>query len=807
MTRSPSPLLAFALGAGLLPASTLAQEAPLTPHQPTLAWQTFRQQHGQDWNAVWNKATGTPKAIFGPGLRLETPVRDLDDARVAAGQLLQQFGELLGRGDSTFVEEIGVKANRVYVLVYRQTYQGLDVISGRADVRIHDTGAVSMFGASAVPIPGGFGLKPTLSAAAARAIAEGQVLGGPSTKQGAAPRLVIWAEAQGTAPTTATLAYEVQIDETPAKVQVGKAYVDAIGGKFLKFENEVYTCSGCGGTHVFPRAGGASRLDSAMAKAHALHTAARPHAGAVALTGTVMAWTNLNNTPYGNLTNVPLANLQVTSSAGNAVTDASGNFSIAYTGTTPVTVTATLTGSHSQRIRVASGTQMSASAVVTPGTPATIQLGTATMTDLDRSQTTTYYMVNDENEWLRSLLPNATTQMNRLSGMNPQVNINSTCNAYYTGFTINFYNAGGSCNMTAFSTVIYHEWGHGADDAFGGISQTDGLSEGWGDILGLYRTDQPVLGAGFFTNGGSVRDGRNTRTYPAGGGVHQQGETWMGFAWDFRENLRAKFGTPTAVQISERTVVASIAANATNQPDAVREVFILDDDDANLNNGTPHYDSLSRAAIKRALPFPKIQLGTLTHTPLQSTTEQLTPQVVRIKAVPISGSFTKVELNYKTGTTWAKEEMVPSGAQDEYIALIPGVLSPATVAYYIEATHNTNAVLRLPESTDNTYSVGKETLIFSDDFEGINKGWTHAQVATQDDWQWGAPQGKSGTSQSVAWSDPAAAASGVNCWGNDLGPTGFNGAYAANVENYLRSPGLVTTGKTGVTLRFKRWLT
>ena len=64
--------------------------------------------------------------------------------------------------------------------------------------------------------------------------------------------------------------------------------------------------------------------------------------------------------------------------------------------------------------------------------------------------------------------------MNTLSNMSAIVNINSSCNAFYSGNRINFYRAGGGCNMTGYSSVIYHVWGHGADAAFGGISQTDG---------------------------------------------------------------------------------------------------------------------------------------------------------------------------------------------------------------------------------------------------------------------------------------------------------------------------------------------
>ena len=100
--------------------------------------------------------------------------------------------------------------------------------------------------------------------------------------------------------------------------------------------------------------------------------------------------------------------IRVTSSAGNAYADANGDFSIPYTGTTPVTVTATLQGRHSLVVRVVQGTVLSGSALVTPGTPATIQIGTQNMGQLGFSQTSTYWHVDYINVWLRGLMPAAT---------------------------------------------------------------------------------------------------------------------------------------------------------------------------------------------------------------------------------------------------------------------------------------------------------------------------------------------------------------------------------------------------------------
>ncbi len=79
----------------------------------------------------------------------------------------------------------------------------------------------------------------------------------------------------------------------------------------------------------------------------------------------------------------------------------------------------------------------------------------------------------------------------------------------------------------------------------------------------------------------------------------------MGFAWDLWGFLKTSLGNAPGEAKAIEIVVKSIVTDAVNQPDAVREVFILDDNDGNLNNGTPNYDDLEKACIKRTLPYPK----------------------------------------------------------------------------------------------------------------------------------------------------------------------------------------------------------
>ena len=49
------------------------------------------------------------------------------------------------------------------------------------------------------------------------------------------------------------------------------------------------------------------------------------------------------------------------------------------------------------------------------------------------------------------------------------VNLNSTCNAFWDGAAVNFFKSGGGCNNTGeIAAVFLHEWGHGLDQNDGG---------------------------------------------------------------------------------------------------------------------------------------------------------------------------------------------------------------------------------------------------------------------------------------------------------------------------------------------------
>lgn len=614
-SRAPGAhsVLTFGLSTLALAASLVAQKAadpgPLREaaiqafasraNAEHTGWRDFQAQHAGTWFAHWNPATGTPSAIFGEGLALgDWRENTLEEARRHASLLLAAQRELLGLGTSEFREAVGTRIGRQWSFTFDQFFRGLPVVGGRADVRVSMAGRIAMFGSSAWPIPADFDTTPLVDATFATAAAWDHLGQSPNgVKQPAAtkePRLVIWGDADATATAPFHLAWEVPVSNVDADGAgpVGAYFVDARTGAVLRYRSDKHECGmpGCalGGPAEPATIGPAAPLPAP-----------------VNTTVTVRAWLRAGLDANDPITNQLLPGLQLSvPGIGVVTTDNNGQFTINIAAATVISV-GQLDGRHHGLM--AGANAPSGNFTVNPGVATTIQLLSSGATANEASHPTTSFWMDRVNEYSRSILGN-TAQLNTASACVPTVNIASTCNAYYTNNTINFYQAGGGCTNTATATIIAHEWGHGIDDRYGGISQTNGLSEGWGDIFAMYLVDDARVGSGFQTAGVGLRNGNNTRQYPTGSGVHAQGESWMGFAWKLRDRLATTYANRSqAITRTNTIVTGTIAANATNQQAAVLEVFLADDNDGNLNNGTPNYADLVWACTQHALPYPGIQ--------------------------------------------------------------------------------------------------------------------------------------------------------------------------------------------------------
>lgn len=107
---------------------------------------------------------------------------------------------------------------------------------------------------------------------------------------------------------------------------------------------------------------------------------------------------------------------------------------------------------------------------------------------------TGFYHLTMINRIAKTYLPNE-GWLDSTVGVN--VNINDQCNAYWDGFSLNFFKSGGGCaNTGEIPGVFLHEWGHGIDSNHGG-SADNGSGEAVGDTFAMIYMQQGCIGDGF----------------------------------------------------------------------------------------------------------------------------------------------------------------------------------------------------------------------------------------------------------------------------------------------------------------------
>ncbi|HVS18010.1 MAG TPA: hypothetical protein VMT18_05370, partial [Planctomycetota bacterium] len=504
--------------------------------------------------------------------------------------------------------------------------------------------------------------------------------------------------------------------------------------------------------------------------------------------------------------------LRVTSAQGNAITDSNGNFTIPGA-SAPLSVTVSYDGTYCATNNQAQG-DYSLNVVLNAASGNQILMNPAAAT-LVTPEANGFNWVGRMRDWTRAVNPaDATSDFLATSN----VNISSTCNAYYDGSSVNYYQAGGGCVNTAYSSVVLHEMGHWLNDRYGSGNGPDGFGEGNADNFSTHILDDPIVGMDFCGVGCHVRDANNNQQFCGDsnpgcwGGVHANGEVLMGALWKVRTRLKNSLGAPAGIAASNTLFNAWLNAYNDSEIKSIIELryLTLDDNDGNINNGTPNYSDIDGGFMQQGFPgFPLPYVVFSNVTDLPDTQNEVGPYVVQADIVanlapPLAGA----ELRYRVnGGAFQVVPMTPI-AGPTYGALIPGQTAPAKVEYYLTAQDNngnSNDFPTLGSATPIKFLVGVLNVYFVADFESGAAGWTHsANGGTQDDWQISSQFGVDTSFGKVG--DPTYAPSGTNIWGNDLGPSGWNGLYSSNVSNWLRSPSIDLSQATNSTLVLQRWL-
>ncbi|MBL4591801.1 MAG: hypothetical protein JKY96_07565, partial [Phycisphaerales bacterium] len=289
---------------------------------------------------------------------------------------------------------------------------------------------------------------------------------------------------------------------------------------------------------------------------------------------------------------MPLPYLNVSLQGGGAsITDVNGNYTIPNGGVSNVTIDATLDG---QWFNVSNflGSETAESVTGNPAAALNIVFNALNNDEQVRAQVNVYVEANRIRDLVLQANPAyplvANTQMdifvNRTDGFCPG-------NAWYDPSidTINFCLSGGGSPNTAWSSVVHHEYGHHLVSA-GGSGQGQ-YGEGTGDVMSLIILDDPDLGVGFFGScGGALRSAINSFVYPCATDGHACAPLLSGVVWQTRELLVAT-EPANYQQLLMNWHVNSILLHSGSliTPQITIDYLTLDDDDADIGNGTPHY--------------------------------------------------------------------------------------------------------------------------------------------------------------------------------------------------------------------------
>jgi len=747
---------------------------------PVRGLDDFRSRFGPNWTTHTNAITGRAELIYGgiaqwPGMP-RTDEEWMVRARlaVAASQSLHGVDiETLVSGRVQLLPLGIVGSGDKWAVELRQEIEGLRVHGATVNVLFDARGALISIQSHAVTDLDGLELEAEMAQAEAREQAvlafakEHSVLVTAVLEAG----LVVLPIDEPTR-RVGRLAFEVDVQSAAEGTEpVGRRYwIDARSGAPLRSEESV---------HFFDITGTVSTMATPGTQAD---SATNPE------------------------TSQPVKYMRIQHSGGTVFTDQNGVFTIP--GAAPAqNVTLSYAGTFADVDDDPTGTPYTQVVPLVPGSGNAVLLNPLAV-DTVTAQANVFNHVSTVRDYIRRITPSDATADRLFTG---HTNINATCNAFYDGGSINFYAAGGSCNNTAFSTVVAHEQGHWLNDLYGTFNGSDGMGEGNADIFALYVFDTHLNGQGFFTSGGAVRSGLNTRQFCGDcspgcyGGVHADGEPWMGAAWKVRANLNTSLGNTMGDLVADTLFMSWMNAYDQRQIRSVIELqwLLLDDDDANLANGTPHVVAIQNGFRTQGFPGYFIEFTNVSTIPVPTCEQSSYPVTANVNTVQ-GTTITAVTLSYRLGAgAFVDVPMVPIGG-DAWRGDIPYVSSPATVEYTVRAL-DSGGNTKIGLCSTRSFFIGSIAAFVTDGFEATG-GWTHGTVGdtsnANDDWQRGDPQGESG--------DPSSPSQGAACWGNDLGITGTgagNGAYQANVHNFLNSPAFNCSGQSNVNLIFDRWLT
>lgn len=428
-----------------------------------------------------------------------------------------------------------------------------------------------------------------------------------------------------------------------------------------------------------------------------------------------------------------------------AYADEDGDFTISNSGSSPVTVESRLWGEWF-KVNNQAGSSTVLSKTVTPPGPANFIQNSLNNDEYKRAEVNGYYQANIVRDFTLTYNPDYPGLQQTAFPVN--VNLNDNCNAYYDYSSINFFTSGGGCPNTAYSTIVHHEYGHHLVSMAG--SGQNEYGEGMGDVMGILITDDSGLAYGFFGDCDTpLRNADNDLQYPCSGEIHYCGQLLSGCVWDTRCELKDTNPSSYIDIISNLAINAMLLHTGSGiDPSITIDYLVLDDDNDNIYDGTPHYWEIAAGFGAHNMDAPDLVLIAFEFpnglpeliSPEGGTTTRANVYGVAGEPRPDTGI-----LYIDDGSGWDEIPMTEV-EPNSYDAVFPAGDCQNSVSYYFsaEATDGTTQYwpVDAPDEVFKTVFAYGIDVIISDDFEN-DLGWTveNSPSLTTGAWERGVPVG------------------------------------------------------------------
>ncbi len=627
-------------------------------------WQQFLDNNGV-WYVHFNERTGLPHRGYGSPIPT-SGANPTEMALAFAEEQLSLFNlpleSLVSSG-----KEINSKYDQVN---FRQQYSGVSVIGSRFTVKLYQ-GKVIMFGCDVYPDIE-LNTQPTITEEQAVIASKSNIYNEILTTMTSADLKIL--PVPGDYNFNYHLVYEIIVRTVSENVPANYlTYVDAHSGQVLSRTNTVQ--------HIHPGNPGKPAKSSPQ----------KPREEMLQVTTTVTGEVYQNN-PFETAITAGLPNIYITVASTNYSSDELG------TAIVPVDPGSAAT------IRLMGPWCRIYTDNTTPVMNVTLQDGQNDFSFDNNSnvkERSAYRSVQAIHDFQKFWLPD-------FEGMDIQlttnIDVEGTCNAFYDGSSINFYDIGGGCNATSLiADVCYHEYGHGINDKFyqslGGNFINGAMGEGYADFWALALNNTPLLGVGF--NTGDTEPLRrydiDPKVYPTDlvGQVHSDGEIIMGAWWDSHVLMGSDWNITMPLFVEAYSGMQAETANG-NEGEAYTDVLIdvlqADDNDGDITNGTPHGNEIVEGFYIHGITLISNAELSFAPIPFYNAETSLDLEVALDLEFPFTQYLQQVSCFYKINDgSWTQTEM-ESDNDGNYLLELPGQSAGTIVSHYFGAYDVNNSI-------------------------------------------------------------------------------------------------------------------